>query len=472
MKFFYSTIIKLLPICIGMFLMSPLSSQNYFNSAYSRYGLGLLESPGTFTHFGMGGLNTAVSDPFVINFSNPASYSFLDLTTLQVSGKGGFSKLSTTNESASSSGGQINELGLGFKKPSSKWGIVIGVTPYSKIDYSFSSSSALNDSIKANYNYSGSGGLNRAILGTSRLFRFGYHKSETDTVKNTKVDSAIHVLHQLAFGANLNYVFGNLTRNSTVSFNINPFFATHDDVNVWARGFIFETGFLYKVNVRTRRDEQKRIIGGTVLQLGADYMLNSNLTSNFTNLIISVDTLGTNYAPRDTIEFINNEKGKLKIPQRISLGMAIKMFNKKLGTLTVGFDYRMQDWSKYYLNTASDANLDDGMKSSNSWSLGLEYKPTMDLRTDFFHRLNYRAGIRSTQSSLYINETRVLQQGISAGITIPIIKSASKFHIGAEYGVNGTTENSLVKENYLNIQVGLTLTPSAFDRWFRQVKYD
>ena len=134
MKFFYSTIIKLLPLCIGMFLMSSLSSQNYFNSAYSRYGLGLLESPGTFTHFGMGGLNTAVSDPFVINFSNPASYSFLDLTTLQVSGKGGFSKLSTTNESASSSGGQINELGLGFKKPSSKWGIVIGVPPFAKID--------------------------------------------------------------------------------------------------------------------------------------------------------------------------------------------------------------------------------------------------------------------------------------------------------------------------------------------------
>jgi hypothetical protein len=471
MKFFFSTKIKLLLLLSSTFLMSFLSAQNNFNSAYSRYGLGLLEAPGTFSHFGMGGLNTAISDPFVINFSNPGSYSFLDMTTLQVSGKGGSSTLDTKDATSKESGGQINELGLGFKKPGGKWAFVVGVTPYSKIDYRFTSTKEINDSLTSKFTYDGAGGLNKAVLGSSRLFKFGLHKANSDSLSKTRSDSTNRMVHQLAIGANLNYVFGNINRESVVSFSTTPFLNTYNVMNVWARGFFYEVGLLYKVNLTTKRDDQKRIVGGTLLQLGADYVLDARLSSSFTELSTSIGNISGKVVS-DTVQFIENEKGKLKIPQRISVGAALKMYNIRTGTLTVGLDYRTQDWSKYQLNTASDAQLDKGLKSTTALSFGLEYKPSMDQKTDFLHRITYRAGYRTSESALYINETQVIQKGVSAGITIPVIKSSSKFHIGAEYGTNGTIENGLVKETYLNFQVGLTLTPSAFDRWFRQTKYD
>lgn len=473
MKFFSSTKIKLLLILIGTVITTFMSSQNYFNSAYSRYGLGLLEAPGTFTHFGMGGLNTAVSDPFVINFSNPGSYSFMDMTTLQVSGKGGTSTLYTKDASAKESGGQINELGLALKKPGGKWAFVAGITPYSKIDYAFNSKEIINDSLTSNYRYGGNGGLNKATLGTSRLFKFGFHKMEKDSLGRSLTDSTFRTLHQISIGGNFNYVFGNFSKSDSVLFDINQIYSTVKHVNIWTKGVVLEAGLLYKVNLSTRRDDQKRIIGGTLLQLGLDYTLNSKLSTSYSELLSNMVIInGSQASFKDTVRSIENEKGKLKIPQRISVGAAIKMYNVRLGTLMVGLDYRTQDWSKYQLNTASDIQLDNGLKSTTALSFGLEYKPAMDKKTDFLRRLTYRAGYRTSESALFLNETQVIQQGVSAGLSIPVIKSSSKLHIGAEYGTNGTTDSGLVKENYLNIQVGLTLTPSTFDRWFRQTKYD
>jgi hypothetical protein len=53
-----------------------------------------------------------------------------------------------------------------------------------------------------------------------------------------------------------------------------------------------------------------------------------------------------------------------------------------------------------------------------------------------------------------------------------MIRSLSKVHLGVEWGTRGTTDAGLVEENYLGFMVGFSLSPSSFDRWFRQVKYD
>jgi hypothetical protein len=86
--------------------------------------------------------------------------------------------------------------------------------------------------------------------------------------------------------------------------------------------------------------------------------------------------------------------------------------------------------------------------------------------------MHYRAGFRSYETPLELNDTRILQSGITAGISIPIIKSLSKLHLGAEFGNTGTTANGLVREKYIAIMAGVSLSPSVFDRWFVQTKYD
>lgn len=84
----------------------------------------------------------------------------------------------------------------------------------------------------------------------------------------------------------------------------------------------------------------------------------------------------------------------------------------------------------------------------------------------------YRVGYRNLRSELAINGIQISQTAYTAGLTIPIIRSQSRLHLGIESGTRGTTEAGLVEEKQIGFMIGFSLTPSVFDRWFRQIKYD
>src|SRR5690606_1662286 len=65
---------------------------------YSKYGLGDLRGAGFTAQSSMGRITSAYRDPVHINFANPASYSALQLTTLE-GGMGISSKTFTTENS-------------------------------------------------------------------------------------------------------------------------------------------------------------------------------------------------------------------------------------------------------------------------------------------------------------------------------------------------------------------------------------
>lgn len=444
-------------------------AQSNPNSIYSRFGLGMIDNPGNATHFGMGGTTTAISDPIALNLANPASYSFLDVTNLQVTTKGAYTTTSDGRSTSTYGHGQIHELSMGFRKPTAKWGLAIGLSPYSHVDYRFISKDTLSDTLTATYNYFGRGGLNKATVGFSRVFRFN-GKTKIDTLSG-RVDSSQTRLHQISVGFNTNYIFGNITRENIVSFNQSEHYSTINNINLWTKGLSFEAGLQYKVNLTTRRDPQRRVIGGSALQLGLVYALESNMQIEYSQLISSIRIVG-NTALRDTSYFVDAASGRLIIPQRVQAGLAYKIYNKKWGALLIAGEYKTQDWSMYRLRLAEDANLDQGLRPSRSRAVGIEFKPTTDVSNGFFNRLNYRVGYRMHESELILNETLITQRGISAGISVPVVRSQSKIHLGVEFGERGTLDNGLVREDYIACMVGFSLTPSNFDRWFRQVKYD
>jgi hypothetical protein len=469
MKFFASIVHSAFILVSLLVAAHTTLAQSNPNSVYSRFGLGLLESPGNVVHFGMGGLTVAMSDPISLNLASPGSYSFLEATNLQATVKGFYTNTSDGTNTSNYLNGQIHELSMGFKKPGSKWGIAMGLTPYSSVDYHFMSKDTLSDTLTATYNYTGKGGLNKFTIGTSRVFRFG-GLLRSDSLR-ARSDSSQSRIHQISVGANMNYIFGNITRENVAAFNQSEHYSTVNNVNLWAKGLAFEVGLQYKVNLTTRRDQQRRIIGGSALQLGLVYSLESNLLAEYTELITAIRILGTT-ALRDTSHFLDAERGRLILPQKIQAGIAYKLYNKNWGTLLLGADYKVQDWSFYRLNIADDANLDSGLQSASSLAVGADFKPTTDASNNFFNRLNYRAGYRVYHSELVLNNTRIEQRGITAGLTIPMIRSQSKIHLGAEFGTRGTLANGLVREDYIAFMVGFSLSPSTFDRWFRQVKYD
>ena len=88
--------------------------------------------------------------------------------------------------------------------------------------------------------------------------------------------------------------------------------------------------------------------------------------------------------------------------------------------------------------------------------------------------INYRAGFRYTNTHLIVNDQNIAEYGISFGIGIPIISAGkgTMFNVGLEAGRRGDKNVTPIYEQFTTIHVGLSLTPSKFDRWFYKSKID
>lgn len=444
-----------------------LQAQSNIHTPYSRFGLGTLDQPGSVSHFGMGGLTTPVADQNVINWSNPASYSFLDVTTLQVAGKGNSSVYSSNDATSNFRGGQVGEIFLGFKQRDSKWGFAFGLTPYSTVGYGFSQKSSINDTLGVLYSHRGTGGVNRATVGLSRMFNYR-PKIEKDSTQSKK-DSLSAKLHQFSIGTNFNFLFGNVIDTSKVLYDNINIYNTRIIQQNRISGFVFDIGGLYRVPLALTYDD-KRISGATYFQAGIRYSVETNINSTISRINQLYLTSGGIEFPVDTVLYQSDVKQKISMPQNLAVGVAIRKISKKLGSIQVGVDYKLQDWKGVSAVLGSELNEDRILDAASTLSFGVDFRPSQNSSTNLLHRMHYRAGFRNTDTYLNLNKIAIVQNAVSAGLSIPVLKSESKFHIGAEYGTGGTLEKGLVKEEFWNFQIGFTFTPREL--WFHRVKYD
>lgn len=70
------------------------------------------------------------------------------------------------------------------------------------------------------------------------------------------------------------------------------------------------------------------------------------------------------------------------------------------------------------------------------------------------------------KTGIVLNNESINDFGISFGSSLPV-KGFSNATIGFEWGKKGTISQNLVKENYFNVRIGLTLN----DKWFQKTKY-
>src|SRR5699024_5335171 len=119
-----------------------------------------------------------------------------------------------------------------------------------------------------------------------------------------------------------------------------------------------------------------------------------------------------------------------------------------------------------YNNTTFNAN-NVIFKKANIYRLGGFYIPNFN-DNNYLNRVTYRAGVRYQESGLNINNQDIKEFGMSFGLGLPAGPYLSHFNIGAEYGQRGTTSAGLVKENFVNIFIGLTFN----DKWFNKRKFN
>jgi hypothetical protein len=226
-----NTIGKSILTAILIFTCSQAFSQTLSNSPYSRFGLGELQNPGFAQNVALGGggygWRCDTFTPSYINVVNPASFSSFRLTTIEMGLLSNTTQFETTDQKFKLNNTSFGYISVGL--PVSKhWGLAFGVMPYTTVGYKISDSQAKDTLGRVNYNYEGTGGLNRVYLGN------GFKLLGTKYAERTGVD--------LSAGVNASYIFGSINNIRRVTFNDPNYFNTRVDQNIRVHDVSAEAG--------------------------------------------------------------------------------------------------------------------------------------------------------------------------------------------------------------------------------------
>lgn len=428
-------------------------AQQNVSSPYSRYALGDINSGIFAPYAGMASAGIALADSNFLNYTNPASYSFIQehKPIFDIGIAGQFIKASSANDEERYNAVGLRNIALGFPV-SKRTGISFGIMPFSSVGYNMSVKVEESSIGEVTYNYNGSGGINRLYLGTGvKIINKPFHK--------------------LSAGINASFVFGNMERNSTAIYP-SGIGILHSKVvyNTIVSDFIIDGGILYK----------GKISKNNWISIGATAGLPSKLSARQEMLAYTFgNTLTENLV--DTVNYVDTTSGTISIPLRLGYGFALT-FNKPLigsafRRLVVSGQFELQDWGSYAEEFGSES-VTDNLRDSRSAAIGLQFTPYVNEsykdEIRLWQIINYRLGFRYSNTYLQLNNTQLQQYGISFGFGIPLIQSASlsSLNLGFEFGKRGTTENNLLLEDYFNFYVGFSISPHRNDGWFFKRKYD
>jgi long-subunit fatty acid transport protein len=291
-------------------------------SPYSRYGLGNIKGSMLPQYRAMGGISTAINKPTLysnINMQNPASYTGISLTTLDIGMSGAFTTLERNGAQEKSYNSTLSHLALAFPLVTGKSAISFGILPYTELGYEYSVAAKL-DTTNVNYRYAGEGGLTKAYIG------FGQRIGENFSI-----------------GGNIEYLFGNLQESRATELLTYPSIPNRQQNKNSVGGVTFSYGMQYQIPLGNKKS----------LTLGYSGSASSSVNSKKTYLVTqyNFDDLGEEAAAFDTLEIRENPSAKLKLPLTHNFGIAFQKDNKWL----IGADYRMGKWSKLSIEGVNQA---------------------------------------------------------------------------------------------------------------------
>lgn len=408
---------------LGIFIVGLCCSalaQYSTSSPYTRQGYGYITEAAYGQSASMGGLTVGLRSPQYTNPGNPASYTAIDSLNFRIEAGVSFkvSKFTDANQSDRVGDGNFDYLAVQF--PIKKWvALSLGIRPYSIVGYSTvykteSITEATADTLVAQYNYAGKGGINQLYLG------LGFRP-----------------VKPLSIGANLLYHFGTIENNSAVTFNKDYAYKTLQTQEIKVRDLCANFGIQGSFTIKEKHQ----------ITLGASYQLKSELKAEASKTIITADTIVLNY------------DNKFDTPHSFGIGF-VYQFNTKV---LVGFDYKKTLWSDTrYFDKKPFEDVDNYI-----W--GFQYIPDAASRK-YYQRMNYRCGLNVSNSYYKINEEKLNKVAVTAGVGFPLKKGSEPtlINVGFEYGQTGKTDNGLVKEQYFKGTVNVTIN----ERWFAKRKLE
>ena len=404
-------------------------SQTNTGSPYSLNELGEINFLGNVSNLSMGGIDSAI-DSIEFNINNPSSLAKLKTTNYLI---GTFYKstgISNANSTDNINTANINYIAVGI--PTKRFGFGFGVLPYSSV----------GSNLQTTEDY------NNANSISSRLF------GAEGNINRAFVSIGLPILKYLSLGASANYNFGKFNYekfNLIENVNYGIFSNSSSEIS----GFTFN--FSSNLSIPLKNDLTLNLVYSFYPEGDLDsFNIESIYTSNTSS--ITIESLG------DFVDVDLNSRGlentKLPVPKKsiYSLGL------EKKNSWFIGFQYESKlssNFENVFLDTQNVSYRD-----ANSISIGGYIIPDSSSLISYWKRVKYRFGIKNEKKSIIVNNLPINQFSLNLGLGLPIA-GLSKANLGLEIGKVGDSD-SLVKENYFALRLGLSLN----DVWFIKRKYN
>jgi hypothetical protein len=432
-------------------------AQNGVNSPYSRYGFGLLSDRSMGFNKAMGGVAQGFRNGQEINTANPASYSAVDSLTALFD-------LGATVQNGNYSMGKLRQnirnssfdyVAYSFRATKGL-GIAVALLPFSKIKYSFQSADETlsGTSYTSSYSYTGDGGLRQIMLG-----------------------AGWQVFKPLSIGLNVSYLWGEYEHNMTMSYSSSSAFSMTRAYTANISTFTLEAGAQFTA----------KLSGNNSLVIGATAMLGHKIPNNAYRTTSTVNGSNVEGTSVDTLA------NAFQLPHTIAVGASYTLSNR----LRAGLDFELQRWGHVRFpvtenydqqhNTGSYTPTYHVLNNRYKVAAGVEYTPNT-LGRNILQRTHYKMGGYFSRSYANANESgmttskKPYEFGLTAGITIPIQNrnlfysspkinvTFSWIHTNIPYYISSSLTSASpvegnLKENYLKLSIGFTLSERWFYKW-------
>jgi hypothetical protein len=423
--------IKKFIVSISLLFSLVTFAQQGTSSPYSFYGIGEVRFRGTAENRSMSGLSV-IPDSIHLNIVNPAMYSSLKLTTYALGGNVSVNKLSSDSQTEKAKRTTIDYLAVGL--PLKKFGVGFGLIPYSSVGYNVGGSVTDGGGFRTDNYYSGNGGINKVFLGVG-----------------------FKITNKISFGADAQYNFGKIDTKS-ISIQYMPDgtqiqYGTREINSSQVRGVNFNMGLSY----------QSKLNKKISLFSSLTYCPQANLyLSNGRTLALIQGFSGSVESVLGDVSDIPVDNTVLKLPSKFTFGVGIGEAKKWI----IGTEITHQGTSSFG-NRFNDVTT-VSYENATRFVLGGYYIPNYKSYNNFFNKVVYRGGFRYENTGLLINDQSIKDAAFTLGLGLPLRGTFSNVNLGFELGNRGTQSAGLVKENYMNFSIGLSLN----DQWFIKRKYN
>ncbi|OYU82177.1 MAG: hypothetical protein CFE23_00185 [Flavobacterium sp. BFFFF1] len=414
--------IKKFLVSIVLLFSLAMSAQSGTASPYSFYGIGDITFKGAAENRFMGGVSV-FSDSIHLNLQNPASVAGLRLTTFTLGATNSRTKLISNTQESKASRTSLDYVALAI--PIGKMAFSAGLLPYSSVGYRTQTLAEIgsNDSSRR---FEGKGGLNKAFAGAAY-----------------RLNSKWNV------GLNAEYNFGEI---STISYEFLPEvqLGSREDNISEIRGVTLNTGVMFQSKVNKKFD----FFGSATFTPQTRLTLTNARTISTVTSAISA---GTDKIDVDVPNTIVN------LPSKFSFGAGFGVVRKWLLGTEITFRQSGNLGSRF--NDITNVSYENSQK----YSLGGYFIPNFNAYSGYLKRVTYRAGLRYENTGMVIAGKSIEDMAATFGLGLPVGNgSFSNVNLGVELGRRGTKAAGLIRENYANFTLSLSLN----DKWFVKRRYD